>query len=517
MDLFFALSPILVIFLVVVVFGKTADMGGIAGLIYILAISCLYFHTDPKAAAMIVLSGFIGSFPISLIIIVCMLLISIMQEAGAIKRLSVLFKCFSSQDQSVQVIFFAVALGTMFTATGAVPLVLLPPILFAVGYPPFQAIALPCMGLAGGCLFSLFGVPMLLLNRFTGVSTYESTILVSHFMFVANFSVSLCCLYVAGKKELVRQGFIPAILAGAGAWVGVLISAATGIIQLSGLLVGVCMILLFAVYLRLKKMKLYSQSCLLDTDRDEKSQMPLWRAISPWLVIIASAILVNLPSLPFYKMLNQAITVELIPGKPEHVRFLRETYFWMAICIVLCTPLMRPTSKDLKAAFKKWGPRSYRSVLGCLMFFATAYLFNNSGYDAQWNMHLENNFVHIISTSVAASVGRFYAALAPFLGLLAGMLTGSQAMGVVMFSGLHMQTAALTGSYGPLLATAGGVGGGIASLISPMKILVASASMDSIHLSAKILRTMVGMALILTVLISLNSMILDIIWRVQTT
>ncbi|MDL2285633.1 L-lactate permease [Desulfovibrio sp. OttesenSCG-928-F07] len=509
LDLLLALSPVLIIFILVVGFNQTADKAGAVALAYTFALCCLYFSTAPSAAVSVMLAGFTGSLPISLIFVVCMLQINIMTETGAVKRISIFFKCFAPSDRSIQILLYSTAVGTILTAMGGVPLILLPPVFIALGFSPFYAIALPCMGYSGGGIFSLFGLPMQLLNRYTELDAFTSCMIASKFMFIANFGIGICCLWLVGRTALVRQGFIPAILTGLGAWLGCIVTAYSGVIPLGGIFMGLFMVLFYALYLKIRGLKVYDKSCLLQEEHEHSKNMPLWRAISSWIFISVAAILINTPSLPFHNFLSQAIYLEFIPGKPEAIRPFGETYVWMTLCILVCTPLMRASKSHLKAAIKMWIPRVYKPTLGCLTFFAISYLFNNSGYDANWNMVSENNIVLIISAAAVNSVGPLYVFCAPFLGLMGGMLTGSNSMGVVMFSTLHMKTAALVGSYGPVVATSSAVGACIAGMISPMKILSASAALDCANLAPGIVRALMWMALILTVIISVNGFVVD--------
>ena len=98
----------------------------------------------------------------------------------------------------------------------------------------------------------------------------------------------------------------------------------------------------------------------------------------------------------------------------------------------------------------------------------------------------------------AAVFGRLYPLIAPFLGLLGGFISGSETSSIAMLTDLHLAISERIGANGLLVAAASGIGGGLASVISPAKLQNASASIDRIGEESKVLRTTFVVALIIT-------------------
>ncbi len=63
---------------------------------------------------------------------------------------------------------------------------------------------------------------------------------------------------------------------------------------------------------------------------------------------------------------------------------------------------------------------------------------------------------------------------------------------------LHLSTAERIGAAGLLIAAASGIGGGLASVISPAKLQNASASIDRIGEEAQVIRTTFVVSLVIT-------------------
>ena len=137
--------------------------------------------------------------------------------------------------------------------------------------------------------------------------------------------------------------------------------------------------------------------------------------------------------------------------------------------------------------------------LASAVFFALAYLMNHSGKGLDWTLvDPANNMVAVLANASADAFGRWYPAAAPFLGLLAGFISGSEASSIAMLTGLHLSTAAKIGAAGLLVAAVSGIGGGLASVISPAKLQNAAASIGRIGEEAGVLRVTFVISLVIT-------------------
>lgn len=111
--------------------------------------------------------------------------------------------------------------------------------------------------------------------------------------------------------------------------------------------------------------------------------------------------------------------------------------------------------------------------------------------------------IHVVAAAAAGLFGGAYGLAAPYLGLLAGFISGSETSAIAMLSRFHTETAAALGRpvrVGLLLAAAGGIGGGLASVISPAKLQNAAAIIDRIGEEGRVLRTTIVVSLLITLL-----------------
>ena len=164
-----ALSPVIVILLLLTLRRTAADVAGLIGWAFTLLVACLYFHTplchrpqgQPGRHRRLAAHRAGGGH---------------LHPAGddhdrdrrAIARIVALIKTVAPGNQVVQIMLINVGFGTLLTALGAVPVSILPPIMLALGYSSFAAIALPAIGYDALCTYALLGVPVVVFAGFVG-------------------------------------------------------------------------------------------------------------------------------------------------------------------------------------------------------------------------------------------------------------------------------------------------------------------------------------------------------------
>jgi lactate permease len=161
--------------------------------------------------------------------------------------------------------------------------------------------------------------------------------------------------------------------------------------------------------------------------------------------------------------------------------------------------VLKASSVEVKISFHKWLKRAPRPVFSAAIFFAIAYLINNSGKNADWQIVNQNqNIVALLANASSTTFGELYPFIAPYLGLFGGFISGSETSAIAMLTNLHLTTAEKIGAIGLVIAAASGIGGGLASVISPAKLQNAAASIDRIGEETQVIRTTVVIAVIIT-------------------
>ncbi len=497
----FALSPVLIVLILLVWRRMAADIAGVIGWLAAALAAWLYFQTPLAITLKASLAGVIASFPITIMVATSILQVTIMAETGAIARVVALIKTIAPRDQVVQIMIVNVGFGTLLAAMGATPVSILPPIMLAMGYSSFVAIALPALGYDALCTYALLGVPVVVFASFVGKPVNEVGGYFAQYMPIISSCIALGMLWIVGKWKLVASGLLPALVSGLTAGFIAIGMNALGLVPLTGVAAGLGVIAAMLLYLVITRKPLRDRSTLTGADLLSEKRMPLWKAASPWLILTVFAVLVNLPGLPLYDLTFKtwAMPVEIIPGAPEKVRLFWQAYFWILVSTLLALPFLKPTRAQLTATLKKWLKRAPRPMLASAVFFAIAYIINHSGKEMDWQLvDASRNMVSVLANASAAAFGNSYPLVAPYLGLLAGFVSGSEASAIAMLTALHLSTAQKIGATGLLVAAASGIGGGLASVISPAKLQNASASIDRIGEESAVLRVTFVVSVIIT-------------------
>ena len=510
MAIFLSLLPILIVLVLLIFRRMAADIAGLIGWAAAALIAWLYFQTPPGIVLTASLGGVVASFPITLMVATSILQITVMLETGAIARLVALIKTVAPKNQVVQIMILNVGIGTLLAALGATPVSILPPILLALGYSSFVAIALPAIGYDALCTYALLGIPVVVFSNFTGLPVNEVGGYFARFMPVISTCIALGMLWIVGGWNMLRRGLLPALIAGLTAGFIAIGMNAIGMVTLTGVAAGLGVVLVMFAYLKLTRQPLVDRNIRTEADLAAEQRLSLWAALSPWLLLVVFALLVNAPFLPFFELTftTWAMPVAIIPTAPEKLRLLWQAYFWILVSTLLALPFLKPSQEQIAVSLRKWWKRAPRPMLASAVFFAIAFIINHSGKGLDWQLiDPENNMVYVVANASAAAFGRLYPLVAPFLGLLGGFVSGSEASAIAMLTALHLSTAEKIGAIGLLVAAASGIGGGLASVISPAKLQNAAASIDRIGEEGQVLRVTFVISLAITAIAALMALV----------
>jgi lactate permease len=305
---------------------------------------------------------------------------------------------------------------------------------------------------------------------------------------------------------------------------------AAGLPTLTGIVAGAGVIAAMLLFLKLTGRKLSDRSLLSENDLTAERGMPLWLAALPWILLVVFSLLTNYVQFGLYDILfnKLALPVEIVPGKPEKLRLLWQAYTWVLIATVIAIPFYRLKREQLTAVGAKTLRRVPRPAFAAAIFFAIAAVLNNSGKlgaaapTGGWAPNPDGaNMIKVVADACAATFGQAYAGIAAYLGLLGGFISGSETSSIAMLSKLHFDTAAqiFTQADAPtllsislLIAAVSGIGGGLASVISPAKLQNASAVIDRIGLESQVIKATVVIAIVLTAAAAAMTFVL-LAWR----
>lgn len=476
-----ALTPLLLILFLLLVKRMGADLAGAFGLALAVLLAFVCFGTAPSVVGGALLSGVVGSLPVGLVLTASIFQITVMAEMGALARVTALMKTLTPDHPAVQVLLINVGFGILLTGLGAATMAILPPLLLTLGYSVPAAILLGAFGYVGLCMYALLGIPAVMLSTFAGQGLQETGMALASFMPAMSICVAFACLHVKGGFALMRKGFWPALITGLSSGLMAMLLARLGLVTVTAILAGFTIMAALLIYVKCSGGPLRDPSLRNKADLAAEAHLPLWRACSPWIMLTVVSLIMNSPWLPFFDLVFRqwSMPLEIIPGAPERLRLFWQAYFWVLVSTLLCLPLLKPSTTRLASALQKSLRRAWRPFVATAIYFCIAYVMNHSGKQVDWKMAADGqNMVLALAHGSTQLFGAAYPAAAPWLGLLAGFISGSSSSAVAMFTKLQMAAADSLGASPLTLAAAGSIGGGLAGGISPSKLLSSAASID---------------------------------------
>lgn len=518
-DVLLILIPFFIGIVLLIFFKFKADMVGTIIFVIVLLLSIFYFNTDWKVAFIVSLAGIIKSFPISLMVLTSILMMTYMQKTGALAKLVVSFKKIGGGNQAFQIMIINLALGTFLVSIGATPITMLPPVLAAMGYSAFASVALPAIGYDPLCTYALLAVPASVFADFMGITLVESGRAFSYYMPLVTLGIAMGMLWLAGGKKLLfsKDGLLFGLIGGLTAGMTALgtnlltllplgNSFAEVLVLLTGVIAGIVTAMSLIIVALIKKIKIIDASVLTDEEKKTDKSMSLIKALSPWLFLIGFVMITNLIP-PIYTFLHSSLPLAITLGEITiNTAIFSHAYFWVLIATICSIPILGRGKQTMKV----WIKRSFRPVYAAAIFFAIAYIIIYSGtrysniimdgsiISQNWHKFSNNNMVNILALTSAAVFGNMYPLIAPFIGLFAGFISGSETSAIAMFTNLHAETAAALGISALAVGTANGIGGGLASVLSPAKIQNAAAVIDQVGIEGEVIKKTAPIAILMT-------------------
>ncbi len=519
--LLLTLLPIVIILGALIIFRMSADISGIIGWLAICVVSYFFFSTSIEVLWRSTLAGLLVSLPVSMIVAASLLQMAFMEKTGALKRIIIFIKTIARDHRAVQIMLINIGFGTLMVSVGATPVSILPPILLAMGYSTYVAIALPAIGYDSLCTYALLGAPIVV---FVGVANKNGVpVTLSEagsvfFMFLPVIStlIGFCMLWIVGRWKAIKEGLLPCLITGG--VIGIVAwftNKHDNLVVLTGVLCGLAVILVMSLYLKIAGKKVIDKSQLSPEELQYAAGYSLWKAFTPWALLIILILILNLPKdpvhlfgvtiLPGFKYLFGELKLSitsLTPDKqPIDTRAVWQAYTWIFVSTILAIPFLRPTGAQLRDTLKVWLKRAPRPVFAAAIFFAIGEVMRTSGIDIVTGKPATRSMVKVLADSSADFFQGAYGSVVSFIGLFGGFITGSEASTIAMFGKYVIETGrnlhmALPGM---IIITAGlAFGGGLASVISPAKLQNAAASIDKIGEEGKVIRTAFVFSLILT-------------------
>jgi lactate permease len=504
-----AILALIVVFVGIVEFRQSGATMAIVGLAVALIIAVAYFDTDPMVAVGAAVYGIFKSFGITISVLATMLMIFLMREVGALEKISAAIKATATTKEQ-QALFLGVGFGSFATSLGVVTPSLFPPLLIAMGFSPFAAIAISVLGYNATTSYALLSVPISLPADIFKLNPFVFAYKVNIFLPIVAVLVSIAMLWIVGGRSSVKKGLISAIITGLSIGFSCLLF---GLVHVPIMLIGVLAGLVSMVVLYLLRSLTTGQ----EKPSEKLDRARTIGALSPWLILIVLALAVSIPQVTDW-LRGLDGPAFWIFDKPMDFDAFAQVYTWIFLATFFSLPILKPTGQQLKNAVVLWLRRIWQPFIAYALFFGVAYVMAWSAMDISNGKIVPTsafealNMNNVVGLTLAAVFGSLFVFVAPWLGLFGAVVGGSEASSNVMFfpiqhkvaEGIGLTSAGENSSAFMTIYGSHANGGGIASAITPSKINNAAATIGAdAKLESEIMRSHVPIVLVITFIVGL--------------
>ena len=509
LDLKFVLAilALVVVFVGIVQFRQSGATMAVVGLAVVLILALVFFDTNPLVALGAAVYGIFKSFGVTISVLATMLMIFLMKEVGALQKISAAVKTAATTKEQ-QALFLGVGFGSFATSLGVVTPSLFPPLLVAMGFSPFAAIAISVLGYNATTSYALLSVPLTLPADIFNLDLFLLAYKVNIFLPVVAVLVSISMLWIVGGKSSVGKGLLPAVLAGLSIGFSCLIF---GLLRAPVMLIGVLagLVSMIALYFT---QRVTARPTMNSENIDRIETI---RALSPWLILIVLALIVSVPqTTDWMKRLDGPAF--WIFDRPLDFDAFTQPYTWILAATVLSLPILKPTQQQFRKTMELWTKRIWAPFIAYSFFFGVAYVMAWSAMDISNGRLVPTpefaamNMNNVVGLTLATVFGSLFVIVAPWLGLFGAVVGGSEASSNVMFfpiqhkaaEGIGLTSAGENSSAFMTIYGSHANGGGIASAITPSKINNATATIGAdARLESDIMRSHVPPVLMITFIV----------------
>jgi lactate permease len=469
---FLAWSPILLLFLLAIVFRRSALELSVAGMAWTVFIAVTVFATPFKTIGLAALDGLLVTLPLLLVVYGGILLASVLISSGSLARLANWFTGAVRGEWS-RLSLLAMGMGNSLEGAGIIAEPVAAPMLRASGLAPQASAALSIIGYSGLMTLGLGGVIITVLAAVTG---FDAGVLARE---VAVLSVPACVLmawsmpFFAGK-----DGFRPSrlfyltvigLIPGLAAWGGVVFIG-----HQVGELTGGVVLTLVLVLPGIRRLKITRE---------------IARDALPLVVMGLGILAVNaLPGIREIAREQLAFGVSVIPGRVIHFRPLSDAYLYLFAAFAMAH-LLHQRGQSLLGSLRTGTVQGSRAILSMALFAAMGQVLSFTGSDLVSGPAIEQagNIPRIVAQSLTV-FGPVYPVLVPFLGWVGTFLTGYGVASIMLFAALQMGVAAKLGYSPVLFVSALAVGASIGGISSPFKVAFAASMCGAAGEEGEILR-----------------------------
>jgi lactate permease len=379
------------------------------------------------------------------------------------------------------------------------------PVLIAVGFDALQAavlgllgqIAVPWGALAVGTVLAA-GLTRLdsgTLSAYTALVTAPLPIM-----------FGLVALAMSGGKKALQRWWPAALVAGAALVIGEWLFSRVPGAELAGVLASLIALILLVLWSYVSVRRPLGREPASEDDHkdpsrnrvftpaptphDEPQEAPhqLWRVVAPYAILTVTLLISRLVA-PLQDWLshNVVLAASLIN---LHLPLLYTPGFWLLFAALTVVPISRISNAEFWASAARTWRQFLPGAVAITCFLAASQVMSASGMTT-------------VLGKTAATLGRNYGWVAPWLGALGGWLTGSNAGGNAMFALLQKEISTRVGLPQYWILAAQNGSGSIVTMASPARTILAATTAGLLGQESQILQKVGPVVLVAIAIITL--------------
>ncbi len=492
MNFLLALSPVILIFILVVFFKIDILKLSIISTIYVVVIAFTYFNTLLYIIFLSTIDGILTTLPIILVVYTGILLSQFLIEKKSLQRLTSSFSI-NLKDKMQKSLVLACGFGNFFEGAGVIAEPVVAPMAYSTGISPQGSVVLSILGYSGLMHLALAGVIVTVLAAVTSISPYTLAVDLAILSFPATFFLAVFIPYLIGEPKLLKKYLI--------------------------LIIAVSIIINISAYFTVKYIS-YSVSAMigglggliflfLSFRVKIKIDKNLLRDATPFILIFIFLAGINLIHPVKEKVFNELIfKISVIPIHTIKIRPLFSAYIYLFTCFLVSYKLFAEKEDKISKYLKNSIIKAYKPVISMALFGAMGSIIAFSGLQQDLHTLLKTqNMAYNLATGFINYSGKFYPLFAPVLGWIGTFLTGYGIASIMLFGKLQLSAAKILGISQSYLSSSLTVGASIGSISSPFKIAIASPLCNCVGKENEVLKKTIPIGIFVSLLIGVFTLL----------
>ncbi len=500
-----ALSPIIVVLLLMVGFKFGASRAGPLGWLTAFFVAIFFFGGTARVLAFSQMKAVLLALYVLYILWMALFLYQVASQAGAIEEIgSGLMRL--TGDRLLQFLLLAWAFSGFLQGVGGfgVPIALIAPLLIGLGFEPVTSVAAVAVGHSWAVTFGGLATSFKALEAVSGL---EATALAPWCGIFLGISCLLCGLATAhllGGGKGLRHSLLAVGLVGLGMGAAQFLLATHKLWTLASFVAGLVGVGIIALVARLGIYRNPERAASGPSEVEGRRLMSFISASSAYLILSVIVVVVQLVA-PVSRLLSWKKIVFQFPELTTRLGYQTPAgpskainLFGHAGALLFYAAII---SFFLYRAMGRYKAGSFKRILGATLQSAvpaTVGIISMVGF-ATIMSHC--GMTHLLARGVSRSMGRLFPVFSASLGALGAFMTGSNTNSNFLFAPLQMETAYLLGISVFIILAAQTAGGSLGSMLAPAKIIVGCSTAGLEGQEGLVLRKTIVYGIIITLII----------------